>query len=314
MEIHDGGSEKLIEGVRLYSTHPGHQGTLDGKPVAPSEWSDGYPVPGSTLVLEYCEHRLNDLEFVPEKGIENKHHWHCTACGLNGASEPCDFAAPDHCKRNPENDAVTHIPVCVCGNEGDAVQHLITTVPTDNGQKHITGCFSCDWTSGGDGEEHAFTDGTGTCTVCGFLPVMSDSNGNLYNEVSYLDAIEAAGSSDSDIEWLQLESHATNEYQGIWRRTLEFDSSDKPVTLKTNGLKLVSLGYDPALTVNGGSLIIEDAAVLEGENGGAGNPATSAIKVTGGNLTFNDTVNATGGPTTAIAAHPLHAFCGTLTI
>ena len=313
LEIHDGGSEKLIEGVRLYSTHPGHQGTLDGKPVAPSVWSDGYPVPGSTLVLEYCEHRLNDLEFVPEKGIENKHHWHCTACGLNGASEPCDFDAPDHCKRNPENDAATHIPVCVCGNEGDAVQHLLTTVPTDNGQKHITGCFSCDWTSGGDGEEHAFTDGTGTCTVCGFLPVMSDSNGNLYNEVSYLDAIEAAGSSDSDIAWLQLESHATNEYQGIWRRTLEFDSSDKPVTLKTNGLKLVSLGYDPALTVNGGSLIIEDAAVLEGENGGAGNPATSAIKVTGGNLTFNSTVNATGGAKNSNAAPAIEVTGGTVT-
>lgn len=310
LEIHDGGSEKLIEGVRLYSTHPGHQGTLDDKPVAPSEWSDGYPVPGSTLVLEYCEHRLNDLEFVPEKGIENKHHWHCTACGLNGASEPCDFDAPDHCKRNPENDAATHIPVCVCGNEGDAVRHLIATVPTDNGQKHISGCAYCDWTASGE-SEHDFSDGDGSCKDCGITPIMRDSDGDLYDKENYEKAFEKAADSNGAVT-LTLVSEVTGEGANIWTKSIEFNYPGKSVTLDMGGITLSSTG-EAALLVSGGELIIQNAATLEGASASGELSSTPAIKVTGGKLTFKGTVNATGGAKNSSAAPAIEVTGGTVT-
>ncbi len=309
LEIHDGGSEKLIEGVRLYSTHPGHQGTLDGKPVAPSVWSDGYPVPGSTLVLEYCEHRLNDLEFVPEKGIENKHHWHCTACGLNGASEPCDFDAPDHCKRNPEDDDNTHIPVCECGNQGTPVAHTSATVPTANGQKHISGCAYCDWTASGE-SEHDFSDGDGSCKDCGITPIMRDSDGDLYDKENYEKAFEKAADSNGAVT-LTLVSEVTGEGANIWTKSIEFNYPGKSVTLDMGGITLSSTG-EAALLVSGGELIIQNAATLEGASASGELSSTPAIKVTDGALTFNGTVNATGGAKNSSAAPAILIGGGTV--
>lgn len=309
LEIHDGGSEKLIEGVRLYSTHPGHQGTLDGKPVAPSVWSDGYPVPGSTLVLEYCEHRLNDLEFVPEKGIENKHHWHCTACGLNGASEPCDFDAPDHCKRNPEDDDNTHIPVCECGNQGTPVAHTSATVPTANGQKHISGCAYCDWTASGE-SEHDFSDGDGSCKDCGITPIMRDSDGDLYDKENYEKAFEKAADSNGAVT-LTLVSEVTGEGANIWTKSIEFNYPGKSVTLDMGGITLSSTG-EAALLVSGGELIIQNAATLEGASASGELSSTPAIKVTDGALTFNGTVNATGGAKNSSAAPAIEVTGGTV--
>ena len=309
LEIHDGGSEKLIEGVRLYSTHPGHQGTLDDKPVAPSEWSDGYPVPGSTLVLEYCEHRLNDLEFVPEKGIENKHHWHCTACGLNGASEPCDFDAPDHCKRNPEDDDNTHIPVCECGNQGTPVAHTSATVPTANGQKHISGCAYCDWTASGE-SEHDFSDGDGSCKDCGITPIMRDSDGDLYDKENYEKAFEKAADSNGAVT-LTLVSEVTGEGANIWTKSIEFNYPGKSVTLDMGGITLSSTG-DPALTVNGGTLNITGAAVIS-QTGKYHDQVAPAIKVTGGALTFDNVVTATGSAAGLSAAPAIEVIGGTVT-
>ena len=309
LEIHDGGSEKLIEGVRLYSTHPGHQGTLDGKPVAPSVWSDGYPVPGSTLVLEYCEHRLNDLEFVPEKGIENKHHWHCTACGLNGASEPCDFSSADHCVRNPEDDDNTHIPVCECGNQGTPVAHTSATVPTANGQKHISGCAYCDWTASGE-SEHDFSDGDGSCKDCGITPIMRDSDGDLYDKENYEKAFEKAADSNGAVT-LTLVSEVTGEGANIWTKSIEFNYPGKSVTLDMGGITLSSTG-EAALLVSGGELIIQNAATLEGASASGELSSTPAIKVTGGKLTFKGTVNATGGAKNSSAAPAILIGGGTV--
>ena len=266
---------------------------------------------GSKLVIEYCGHRADDATYTHNEGTDT-HTETCTVCGFAQTVE-CDLYAVSVTD-------TTHTMGCYqCDNRHAAELHTLDTENTDyvvtaDGKGHSNSvCRVCTYSFGGS-EAHTYNTNTdGSCDTCDFLPVMSDSNGNLYDNRSYEDAIEAAASSDSDIAWLQLESHATNEYQGIWRYAFVLDSSDKPVTLKTNGLKLVSLGYDPALTVNGGSLIIEDAAVLEGENGGAGNPATSAIKVTGGNLTFNDTVNATGGAKNSSAAPAIEVTGGTVT-
>ena len=263
---------------------------------------------GSKLVIEYCGHRADDATYTHNEGTDT-HTETCTVCGFAQTVE-CDLYAVSVTD-------TTHTMGCYyCDNRHSEKQHTrdennTNYVVTADGKGHSNSvCSVCMYSFGGS-EAHTYDDTTnGSCDKCGFLPILEgakgeDGTGNLYED---LETAFEAGETE-----LTLVSHATNEYQGIWRYAFVLNSSDKPVTLKTNGLKLVSLGYDPALTVNGGSLIIEDAAVLEGENGGAGNPATSAIKVTGGNLTFNSTVNATGGAKNSNAAPAIEVTGGTVT-
>lgn len=263
---------------------------------------------GSKLVIEYCGHRADDATYTHNEGTDT-HTETCTVCGFAQTVE-CDLYAVS------VTDTMHTMGCYRCDNRHAAESHTLDTKNTDyvvtaDGKGHSNSvCRVCTYSFGGS-EAHTYDDTTnGSCDKCGFLPILEgakgeDGTGNLYKD---LETAFEAGETE-----LTLVSHATNEYQGIWRYAFVLNSSDKPVTLKTNGLKLVSLGYDPALTVNGGSLIIEDAAVLEGENGGAGNPATSAIKVTGGNLTFNDTVNATGGAKNSSAAPAIEVTGGTVT-
>ena len=263
---------------------------------------------GSKLVIEYCGHRADDATYTHNEGTDT-HTETCTVCGFAQTVE-CDLYAVS------VTDTMHTMGCYRCDNRHAAELHTLDTGNTDyvvtaDGKGHSNSvCRVCTYSFGGS-EAHTYDDTTnGSCDKCGFLPILEgakgeDGTGNLYED---LETAFEAGETE-----LTLVSHATNEYQGIWRYAFVLDSSDKPVTLKTNGLKLVSLGYDPALTVNGGTLIIEDAAVLEGENGGASNPATSAIKVTGGNLTFNDTVNATGGAKNSSAAPAIEVIGGTVT-
>lgn len=263
---------------------------------------------GSKLVIEYCGHRADDATYTHNEGTDT-HAETCTVCGFAQTVE-CDLYAVS------VTDTMHTMGCYRCDNRHAAESHTLDTENTDyvvtaDGKGHSNSvCRVCTYSFGGS-EAHTYDDTTnGSCDKCGFLPILEgakgeDGTGNLYKD---LETAFEAGETE-----LTLVSHATNEYQGIWRYAFVLNSSDKPVTLKTNGLKLVSLGYDPALTVNGGSLIIEDAAVLEGENGGAGNPATSAIKVTGGKLTFKGTVNATGGAKNSSAAPAILIGGGTVT-
>ena len=262
---------------------------------------------GSKLVIEYCGHRADDATYTHNEGTDT-HTETCTVCGFAQTVE-CDLYAVS------VTDTMHTMGCYRCDNRHAAESHTLDTENTDyvvtaDGKGHSNSvCRVCTYSFGGS-EAHTYDDTTnGSCDKCGFLPILEgakgeDGTGNLYKD---LETAFEAGETE-----LTLVSHATNEYQGIWRYAFVLNSSDKPVTLKTNGLKLVSLGYDPALTVNGGSLIIEDAAVLEGENGGAGNPATSAIKVTGGKLTFKGTVNATGGAKNSSAAPAILIGGGTV--
>ena len=263
---------------------------------------------GSKLVIEYCGHRADDATYTHNEGTDT-HTETCTVCGFAQTVE-CDLYAVS------VTDTMHTMGCYRCDNRHAAESHTLDTENTDyvvtaDGKGHSNSvCRVCTYSFGGS-EAHTYDDTTnGSCDKCGFLPILEgakgeDGTGNLYKD---LETAFEAGETE-----LTLVSHATNEYQGIWRYAFVLNSSDKPVTLKTNGLKLVSLGYDPALTVNGGSLIIEDAAVLEGENGGAGNPSTPAIKVTGGKLTFKGTVNATGGAKNSSAAPAILIGGGTVT-
>ena len=262
---------------------------------------------GSKLVIEYCGHRADDATYTHNEGTDT-HTETCTVCGFAQTVE-CDLYAVS------VTDTMHTMGCYRCDNRHAAESHTLDTENTDyvvtaDGKGHSNSvCRVCTYSFGGS-EAHTYDDTTnGSCDKCGFLPILEgakgeDGTGNLYKD---LETAFEAGETE-----LTLVSHATNEYQGIWRYAFVLNSSDKPVTLKTNGLKLVSLGYDPALTVNGGSLIIEDAAVLEGENGGAGNPSTPAIKVTGGKLTFKGTVNATGGAKNSSAAPAILIGGGTV--
>lgn len=56
LEIHAGNSDKLVDGVKLFSSKPIHKGTLDGNVVSPDEWKV-LPMTGTKLVLEYCKRK-----------------------------------------------------------------------------------------------------------------------------------------------------------------------------------------------------------------------------------------------------------------
>ena len=262
---------------------------------------------GSKLVIEYCKHEhYDDQELIKDTGTT--HRRHCKVCGFTWASEECNFENPDHCVRNPEDDANTHIPVCECGNQGTPVGHTSATVPTANGQKHISGCAFCDWTEGGE-SEHDFSDGDGSCKECGITPIMRDSDGDLYDKENYKKAFEKAANSNGEVT-LTLVSEVTGEDANTWSKTIEFNYPGKSVTLDMGGITLVSTGQDAALTVSGGELIIADNATLKGANGVAEMSATPAVKVTGGKLTFKGAVNATGGGGNSSAAAAIEVTGG----
>ena len=311
LEIHDGGSEKLVDKVYLYSTQKIHKAILDDTSVfslSATEWNKS-SLDGGKLVIEYCEHEHSaDQELI--KDTTTTHRQHCKACGFTWDSEACDFSSADHCVRNPEDDDNTHIPVCECGNQGTPVAHTSATVPTANGQKHISGCAYCDWTASGE-SEHDFSDGDGSCKDCGITPIMRDSDGDLYDKENYEKAFEKAADSNGAVT-LTLVSEVTGEGANIWTKSIEFNYPGKSVTLDMGGITLSSTG-EAALLVSGGELIIQNAATLEGASASGELSSTPAIKVTGGKLTFKGTVNATGGAKNSSAAPAIEVTGGTVT-
>ena len=308
VEIYGGKSEKLINGVYLTSTSSVHKVTLDGETASPTAWQDQSSLSGSTLVLEYCEHIDADTVWI--KDDDTQHHWACSVCGfVSSAKEQHTVVFPVAWTET------THTLRCeYCDYTADPAKHDFTKLQSpevsSDGKGHVSKSCVCGYTSE-EPEAHTYIKNTnGSCDKCGFMPFMSDSEGNLYDKNSYQEAFEKAAA--GEVEWLQLENKVTDpNSMGVWTKSIEFSYSGKPVTLKMNNVTLSSTD-EAALTVNGGSLIIEDAAVLDGENGGAGNPATSAIKVTGGNLTFNSTVNATGGAKNSGAAPAIEVTGGTV--
>ena len=302
LEVHDGGSEKLIEGVRLYSTHPGHQGTLDGKPVAPSVWSDGYPVPGSTLVLEYCDH--DDATY--ERFNSTQHKKHCADCGFVGTAKDCGSDGFDGYVSGGEDG---HYQQCPCGNTfGTPNKHTIETVAVD-GTYHITGCQFCDYTKG-PREEHSYSNGE--CIKCEFAPVAQDAYCNFYGSVT--EALEAVAKGGGTTDYVELVQDSFWSRKGDHTEIIEqieFNQPGKTVNLKMNGHTLTS-DIGPAITVEAGTLNITGAAVIS-QTGKYHDQVAHAIKVTGGALTFDNVVTATGSAAGLSAAPAIEVIGGTVT-
>ena len=269
-----------------------------------TDWAAQPDLKGSSLTIEYCEH--DHATYV--SASESTHKTHCTDCGFVGAAKAC---GSDGTAGFVSAGKDGHYQECYCGNKfGGLRNHDTATVPTDNGQKHISGCGSCGWTSDGDGEDHKYNQ-YGSCTECNITPFIQDSDGDLYDEGDYEKAFEKAADSNGAVT-LTLVSKVTGEGANIWTKSIEFNYPGKSVTLDMGGITLSSTG-EAALTVNGGTLIIENAATLEGVNGIAGISSTPAIKVTGGSLTFNGTVNATGGNGSSSAAPAIEVTGGKVT-
>ena len=299
LEIHDGGSKKLIDNnVRLYSTRPVHLGTLDDKPVAPSEWSDGTGlVTGSTLVIAYCDHP--DAKYTPSG--DNQHFKSCTLCGFNTGSSPqvvnCGSNGFERWKSTGDRQ---HRKVCPCGNLfGDKEPCETKTMWTDNGKGHTTMCGVCGYTEGSEVQDHTWND-NGVCDDCGFLPILEGTKtGNLYSDL--YDAL------DNDETELTLVSHTADK---IVASALEFNT-DKAITLNMGGCKLASTHSTP-LTVSSGTLIVKGDAEIS-QTAKSQETVAPAIKVTDGNVTFEGAVTATGSAHSSNAAPAILVEGGTVT-
>ena len=267
--------------------------TIDGKIMPPAEWI-GWSfkdLEGSSLTIEYCGHDDATYESV----TESMHKKKCADCGFVGAAKAC---ADDKFTVGYESDGADgHYKKCPCGNKYDWVGHSVDYVPTNDGKQHIYGCTVCDWKSDDGPEEHKKWDEYGACGDCKFQPILKGADGNLYDNLD--EALE------NETE-LTLVSEATGEdYKGIVKQSLVFDT-DKTITLNMGGCKLNS-SSGPAIEVAGGELIVKGDAVI------ANIGVSSAVKVSGGTVTFSGDLTATGGESNSAAAPAIEVSGGTVT-
>ena len=154
VEICAGKSDKLVDGVSLFSSKPIHKGILDGNVVLPSDWSQKLSITGTSLVLEYCEHP--NPAYTPSGSA--KHKKSCAQCGFNtsGLSKNLVDCTFDGTGGYDQGDEHGHYAKCVCGNRATTVTgHTMETTWTDDGLYHTSKCTVCGYTpAGSDKEQH----------------------------------------------------------------------------------------------------------------------------------------------------------------
>lgn len=277
-----GNSKELIgDHITLYSTKSIHKGILDGEAKLPSEWGNS-SISGGKLVLEYCGH--DHAAYTPSGDTHHKKS--CAQCGFNTGSSPkIADCGSDGFDRYVSVDDTNHRQKCPCGNTfGEKIEHMIETVPTNDGKKHTSMCGICGYTpESGTETEHSY-DKNGECTVCHFQPILQGANGNLYDDLATaLDEGETA---------LTLVSYATGDAnKGIVKTNLEFDRN-ATITLDMGGCTLENSTGGATITVASGTLTVKGEATIK-QTGGA-ESASSAVRVTGGTLIFEGNLTATG--------------------
>ena len=275
-------SKELIgDHITLYSTKAIHEGILDGEAKLPSEWGNS-SISGGKLVLEYCGH--DHAAYTPSGDTHHKKS--CAQCGFNTGSSPkIADCGSDGFDRYVSVDDTNHRQKCPCGNTfGEKIEHMIETVPTNDGKKHTSMCRICGYTpESGTETEHSY-DKNGECTVCHFQPILQGANGNLYDDLATaLDEGETA---------LTLVSYATGDAnKGIVKTNLEFDRN-ATITLDMGGCTLETSTGGATITVASGTLTVKGEATIK-QTGGA-ESASSAVRVTGGTLIFEGNLTATG--------------------
>ena len=277
VEIRAGKSDKLADGVTLYSTGSIHKGTLDDKVVPHTEWSQNPSITGKTLVLEYCEHpNPKYTHNTPNGGTH--HIKSCDQCGFNtgSAPKPADCTA-DKTKGYDQGDENGHYALCICGNRvGEKSQHTMKTTWTDDGLYHTSKCAVCGYTpAGSDKEQHSYDSSTGKCTVCGYAcPHKEVENGTC--TVCQMTGIKATVGSTAytDIaaavtDWLANGGTLTLHANGGTNDFTTFGKA-KTLTIDLNGHRINcdSYGNGDEVKLNGGDLTIRDSkAALDGAFG-----------------------------------------------
>ena len=296
LELHDGGSGKLVDGVKLYSKNKVHAAALGDKQVLLAAWSDVSSIKGTSLVLEYCGHS-SDYERYVDNG-NGTHHMKCDLCGFEWTKGEYSKLDHEYDKYEKINETY-HKATCVCGYEASAQEHKFETGPdnkpvwTSDGKGHVSGVCACGYSSG-TVDAHDY-DEFGTCKDCGFKPAFEDSKGNLY-EYNGSDSIDALNEAIKKGETsFKLVNFAQGE--GADAATVEAAfalETDANVTLDMNGKTLKASGGTPVLTVSSGALTVTgDAAIIQG--GASQETYKPAIEITGGSLVFEGDLTAQGG-------------------
>ena len=308
VEIYGGKSEKLINGVYLTSTSSVHKVTLDGETASP-ETLGSSSLNGKTLVLEYCEHPFDDYVWI--KDSNTQHHWACIVCGfVSSAKEQHTVVFPVAWTET------THTLRCEYCDYTDApANHDFTKLQSpevsSDGKGHVSEmCEACGYTSG-TVEDHNY-NANGVCSTCLFQPVFEDGAGNLYAYNGSDSIMKLNEAIEKGATYFKLVNFATGDNADTTTVNACFSlETDKSVTLDMNGYTLEN-GGAPVITVEAGTLNITGAAVIS-QTAKSKELVAPAIKVTGGNVIFKDTVTATGSAADSSAAPAIEVTGGTVT-
>ena len=317
----NGGEYGAVSNVYLYrGTAPYPlKAALDGKLLPLEDWAfTAVDSPANKdLVIEWCTHPDEYDSYVDNKD-GSTHHLKCDLCGFEWLKE--NQAADTESKIGHFltytilNDTY-HKGTCrECGAEIAQEKHESMKDPDGNpvysptldGKGHVSGACACGYSSG-TVEDHNYSN-YGTCTDCGFTPIVTDAvdeNGNATG--SLYESIEEAIERGTTELWLVSYAKDTaGNLTNTLQKNLEIGEG-VTLTLHMNGVKLEGIAGSPALTVSGGTLTVKDDANIVSPDITGGTTefsAAPAIKVTSGSLVFEDAVTATGSKSSSAAPPP----------
>ena len=248
---------------------------LDGKLLPLEDWAfTAVNSPANKdLVIEWCEHEDDEkLSYVDNKDNAT-HHLKCDLCGFewlekNQAAE-IESQIGHFLTYTILNDTY-HKGTCrECGAEIAQEKHESMKDPdgkpvyssTLDGKGHVSGACACGYSSG-TVENHNYSD-YGTCTDCGFTPIVTDAvdeNGNATG--SLYESIEEAIERGATELWLvsYAKDATTHEYTNTLRKNLEIGKG-VTLTLHMNGVKLEGIEMRPEV---GPVLLVRGADLMDG--------------------------------------------------
>ena len=259
----------------------------------------------TSVTISRCECAEKDWKYEQGTGENGgKHRGYCNLCGYvsNWNAETEGYVDCDFNDVPVSAGEAGHYRTCYCGRqENTTTPHDMVAVPTADGSGHTQSCNYCGYTpKGSTGEAHVY-DENGKCTVCGFSIVAKDNNGKFYGSVS--DALESVN--DGGIVTLETQDTSGNKEIS---EDVEFNRAGAAVTLNMNGYTLTSTSGNSTITVENGALTIADDATIT-QNGRSQETVKSAIRVTGGTLTFEKDVTAQGGACSSAQSPAIEVIC-----
>ena len=257
-----------------------------------------------------CHH--NDYDWIYTPKDNGTHTVRCSECGYEW-DEDC-FTESTLSDILP-NGEVGHTLQCICGREKTEAHTLAThsdAYPTADGKGHSYEACSVCGVVIGNAEAHTY-DENGRCKKCGFKPVFEDSEGNLYDfdgvysTEALNEVIQNGITSFKLVNFAQGEDADTTTANAVF--SLETDAD---VTLDMNGKTLTYASGEPTLTVSVGKLTVQGAATIQ-QTGQSQEHIKSAVKVTGGELVFENDLTASGGADRNAAAPAIEVSGGKVT-